>query len=115
MSSLLQLQQRTSLWKSSTHIRRLYSTEALESGFPKPDPKYNETIVAIPRSKSGTNISTYLLSNVFCVVLIEAFGFNMVSIKICLVLCQPQHLGNLQEELRNKLKGLNCYLELESS
>nr|XP_023928566.1 uncharacterized protein LOC112039892 [Quercus suber] len=58
MSSLLQLQQRSSLWKSSAHIRRLYSSEALESDFPKPDPKYDETIVAIPRSKSGTNIST---------------------------------------------------------
>lgn len=27
-------------------------------GFPRPDPKHNETILAIPRSKSGTSIST---------------------------------------------------------
>lgn len=32
------------------------SLEYLE-GFPRPDPKYNETILAIPRSSSGKNIA----------------------------------------------------------
>ncbi|KAB1226645.1 hypothetical protein CJ030_MR1G027472 [Morella rubra] len=63
--------QRTVLSKS-LHLRRYSQSAAaaalehepvvqlshLEGEFPRPDPKYAETIVAIPRSKSGTSIST---------------------------------------------------------
>lgn len=41
------------------HVEDPSSTPPLEylPGFPKPDPKYAETIHAIPRAKSGKNIS----------------------------------------------------------
>ena len=41
----------------------------------------------------------------FCSLSFIFLFYHFVEIQICLVLCQAQQLGNLQEELRNKLKG----------